>query len=570
MESDVRLTSTEKVKRTINTFGVALSFTQPSITARGQWTVSVVLVDKELKLYENEVGKTNPYIDSITCNFFARLDDKDALPKVRYAGDVLRLHDVSLSSWHGNIQLAGFPDKTTAVVFRGIVNDPDTTTELSVYPSSHADVVTEEEKGEALELWKWAQDRLRIHATMKREHSFKLSDMGPQDSTTTGMHAESLHHGDLTAMVTAVLPVDQKPDAQHLKIAPSGFLRVWDGTGPPTSDQLPIDTPAAREAVHTGDPPAAALSRLTGIIKKIKNHHNNPHLGAPKRLTGRVATVAVYEKQYWDLIHEGIVTVGSFIRLRNISESKLEDYGNCLVVSTKSSFTPLPDLTFEVVQLLEDHNNRLLRLDPINPDSGILPLGAEGDLECVGTAQNGRSEQSNRWSKSSSANTARKHRPARSLGTSGTVTRNGTVKVPCHCRNLREVMWAPVGSSFDGYIRILEIYPSENILSAQGLKQICWKKQNAPSGDDKFFRFGLRVEDEARSASVDVIVSEASENAGPLVFGMSASASLANKSGALYNLHSLLKDKAAWKARVRSFASGGKKYFSLDHLVASS
>lgn len=50
-----------------------------------------------------------------------------------------------------------------------------------------------------------------------------------------------------------------------------------------------------------------------------------------------------------------------------------------LMVHQKTSVVPIPDQTFEVNSILRAHNARILRKDPPNPSSGILPLtAAEG------------------------------------------------------------------------------------------------------------------------------------------------------------------------------------------------
>ena len=269
MEAGVNLTCAVNEFKHINTFGAVLSFTQPSLTKRGDWSMTLTLVDASVRLYEHERGSNVPfYIHSVSVIMFAKYQEKDRLPEVRYAGDVVRLHKAKLKSWNGTLQLTCFPREATSVVFRGDVNDPDATEHVTTIPSSGAATVTDEEKCEALKLWKWAQQRLRLYATMKIEHRFKISDMRPHDSALTEFYGESAN-GDLTAMVTAILPMGRQ-QLPPTVIPPCGFLRLWDGTGPPLSDPLPCDSPATREAIGTGDPPAAALVRLVEIIKKIR------------------------------------------------------------------------------------------------------------------------------------------------------------------------------------------------------------------------------------------------------------------------------------------------------------
>jgi len=571
MNANLNFTTPSKSTSFVDLFAAVLSFTQPSRTTRGDWMMNLALVDESVPTCENEGDSTVSYIKSVTINIFVKSEDKARLPMVRYAGDVVRLHRVKLQRWKDEIQLLGVGE-ASYVVFRGNLDDPDATTEISVFPSSQNSIVTDEDMERGINVWKWAQRRIRLHATMKAEHSFKLSDVSPQDSTQMELLGQQQQdsRGDLTCMVSAILPVEHTEATDA--VSPRGFLRVWDGTGPPTSDRLPIDTPIAREAVQTGDPPAAALVKLVSMIKKIRKLRQNPDLLPPKQLTGRVVSLAIWEPQHWDLIQEGIVTVGSFIRLRNINDSKMTNADfRCLMVHHKSSFTPLPDLTFEVMNLLEEHNNRLLRQDPINPDSGILPFGAEGDLECVGPT--GPTTQSRRAQPSqplTALAAAPQHQTAtRPQGSSGGAAQNGATNAPAlRFEKLQDFKAAPPGSTFEGYVRVVSIFPSERSLSSEGLQKICRKKEGASSDDGRCYYFGLKIEEETSSSSVFTIVKEPiSSVVGPMVFGMSAFAALTNKAGALYNLRTFLEEKSVWKAKVHSFAQDGKKFFRLDSLV---
>ena len=574
MNASLNFTTTSKSSSFVDLFAAVLSFTQPSRTTRGDWMMNLALVDESVPTCENEGNSTVSYIKSVTINIFVKFEDKARLPMVRYAGDVVRFHRVKLQRWKDDIQLLGVGE-ASYVVFRGNVDDPDATTEMSVFPSSENSVVTDEDMERGMNVWKWAQRRIRLHATMKAEHSFKLSDVSPQDSTQMEWFGQQRQdsRGDLTCMVTAILPVQHTEATDG--ISPRGFLRLWDGTGPPTSDRLPIDNSIAREAVRTGDPPAAALVKLAGMIKKIRKLRQNPNLLPPKQLTGRVVSLAIWETQHWDLIQEGIVTVGSFIHLRNINDSKMSNSDfRCLMVHHKSSFTPLPDLTFEVMNVLEEHNNRLLRQDPINPDSGILPFGTEGDLECVGptgpTTQSRRTHPSQPLTAPAAAPQHEQQAATRPPDSDGIrrAAQNGVTNAPAQrFQKLQDFDTAPPGSTFEGYVRLLWIVPPERSLSSEGLQQICRKKEGASSDDDRYYYFGLRIEEETSSYAVEALVWRDSDSVGSMVFGMSASAALSNKSGALYNLRTVLEEKSVWKAKVRSFAHNGEKLYSLDSLT---
>lgn len=405
-----------------------------------------------------------------------------------------------------------------------------------------------------------------LHATMKIVHRFKLSDMRLQGNTHVEAYGEANARGDLTVMVAAVIPL---PDEDTSGGTPRGFLRVWDGTGVPKSDTLPMSTAAALESITTGDPPSAALVKIAEIIKKLQVMRQNPDLQPPKALSGRVANVAIWEKQHWDLIKDNFVTVGCFIRLRNVQDNKMKNCDlRCLHVHDKSSFTPLPNLTYEVVHLLEEHNNRLLRNEPINPDSGILPLGAGGCL----TLGPSHDRMSQHQSLRDVPFQQQQLTPSQSSGTNrvfgsygGSCSSNG---------RLQDFMSAPIPSTFEGTVRISGVLPALSSLSSHGLEQICPVNTVDTSGDARFYRFGLRLEGELNpTTTLDVIVSDdrvrAGASIGQKLFGMSAPAALANRYGALYNIQKFLEEQRLWTVKVTSVAFQGSKFFLLSSLTES-
>lgn len=80
-------------------------------------------------------------------------------------------------------------------------------------------------------MWKWGQARLADYPTIhKASEKLTISDLARQDQTNDTGDSKT---GDLTVMVSAILPV---PEALKTTLVPLGYLRVWDGTGPPVSD----------------------------------------------------------------------------------------------------------------------------------------------------------------------------------------------------------------------------------------------------------------------------------------------------------------------------------------------
>jgi hypothetical protein len=74
----------------VNLVAVVLGFGCPYRTKRGEWIVTAALVDETIPLDTESNGEA---LHTINVNIFTK--DRSSLPKIRYAGDVLRLHRVS-------------------------------------------------------------------------------------------------------------------------------------------------------------------------------------------------------------------------------------------------------------------------------------------------------------------------------------------------------------------------------------------------------------------------------------------------------------------------------------------
>jgi hypothetical protein len=530
----------------INISCAVLSFTQPKLTSRGEWSMSANLIDESLSAGDDDdygfttnpsrsSSTTTTTVESVVINMFAVQREK--LPQILYAGDVMELYNVQLGQWNGQVQMTGFKTGPSYVVHRCRRNNGGATTLVrnNILPNDSSDMeetliysanpnfrVTKRTKRRMRERWTWAQKRLLFHPTMKPSHRFTLSDL----KFTGDLHVEQTYgemNGDLTVMVTAIFLAPSNEGRRG--ISPIGYLRVWDGTGKPTPDPLPCDTIHAREATRNGDPPMEAVVKLAEIIYKIQKIRDNADLQPPKELSGRVANVAIWESPQWEFINH-VVQVGSFIRLRNVRDDKMPDSeARGLHVSKNSSLTPLPALTYEVVHLLEEHNNRLLRQEPTNEASGVLPLNYH-----VGEASRG--------------------------------------SMVCVVTNIQDAISGPLNVTFEVQIQVTKIIPSLLVLESRGLEQIC--PLNIVT-NQRFFEFGLGVQDNF-SNSMDVIVSEdlgfavASASVGQTVFGMTAEAAIRDKNKALFNLQKLWNEKRSFKANIQAVAYNGQKYFLLKEL----
>jgi hypothetical protein len=534
----------------VNLYGVVLGFGSPSKTKRGDWMVGIALVDETLPL-ENEQNRVLDSVHTVNINIFAKsLQD---LPDIRYAGDVLRMHRVRLQRWNDEMQLMGLR-MSSYVVCRDESIAPGGTSEWSIRPTARAEFsLTLADESWFEVLWEWGQGRLLSHPSMKLSQSFKLCDMQRQDHDQIETYSDEHTRGDLTVMVASIIPV---PKDLTSGVSPRGFLRVWDGTGFPASDPLPLATAAASDAVKNGDPPSEAIVAMAAIIKNLKRVRPDSNLQTPKAVTGRVANVAIWEDSHWRLVTK-VVRAGSFIRLRNVQDSRLQNNGlRCLMVFCKSYLTPLPGLTYEVVELLRNHNERILGNEPLNPQSGILPLesGETAATATIATAGSAAELEINR-----------PEPPRVATGTGDMANDGNTVSriaaSPGVYHELADLLAGPVPTLFSGPVRIVGTIPSVSSLSSAGIQCICHKETGTGA---MVYRFAVRLQqqDGPSSATVDAIVNGA---VGESLVGMQASQAAADPTGALYNVMAVFQGK--WQVHVRSVAFSGAKYFLLDSIT---
>jgi len=504
--------------------------------------ISIALVDDSLDLLADGDPDTAD-VNAVNIVIFTK--KRDELPQLVCAGDVIRMHRVKVQEWKGDIQLMGMRSSSYAV-FHDRKITPSAKHEFELTPH-------DEERFE--ELHAWAQNRFLAYPTMKIAHGFKLRDMRRQDDQTLEAMGDATRgaRGDLTAMVTAILPV---PPEQRSGITPRGFLRIWDGTGPPQSDPWPQSVVALADMARNGDPPEQALEKIASVINKL--HTRSPDtlstLQPPKALTGRVVNVAVWENGIWDFVTQS-TAVGSFVRLRNVDDNimnQVSGFGiRCLMLGSKGYLTPIPDLTYEVVLLLKDHNVRLTRGDPINRHSGVLPLDADQTLaefpgaeaqENQGVAHNDAAAQS--------------QYPNQSAGAPSP----GTGRVEGTCNHLHELLTSAPSSTFSGGVRVLDTIPSLSTLSSGGVNQILVSSESGGYS----YRFGVLIADESRQVQLSCVVSEVGCAA---IVGMSSDAAAQNSSGALFNLSRVADDESrVWEARIRSVEYQGNKYFLVDEI----
>ena len=193
---------------------------------------------------------------------------------------------------------------------------------LSFVCDSDGAIIVEDEKEYLDSIWDWGQERIATKPTIKRAQRIKLSEVASMEEA-----------GDCTAMVCGLFETERLSDSP----IPRGFLRLWDGTGAPSSDPLPPQILASRatSAATTGDPPTEAMVALHLTIETMNNSPYRTEttllLGEVVSVCGRVVNLAVWESPHWDFAKR-YFKVGDFIRLRNVSKGTLINGLTCTLL----------------------------------------------------------------------------------------------------------------------------------------------------------------------------------------------------------------------------------------------
>lgn len=472
--------------------------------------MTLSLIDDTLPIIEDEV-------DSVNVVLFVKDRDFEMLPRIQIGGDIVVLQGLTVQTYRDEIQLQGAGRERNSkryAAFREIdLGDVDERIGM---------------------LWRWGQKRFLQHATMKQSHKFSIAEMLPQENRQTEWYGNenAAKRGDITVIVTAILMVPEEMEKPRPRI----FLRVWDGTGPPTSDNWPLSTPEAEESARSGDPPQAVLAKIAEVIQKLRALDEDSGLTAPKQLTGRVANVSFWENQHAELVTNGTVRVGSLIRLRNVNDGVYNPTSSfrCLHMGAKSSCTPLPSMTREFVMMLENHQERLQRKDVMNATSAVLPLTTD--------------EQPPPTPK----------RPVTEL-----VARPGFI-----LKSLREFIVAHPSVEFEGIVRIAGTVPNLSVLSTDNISSVCPKRKGR-----FFYQFALRLEQDDSAVVLDTLVPDAeptSMKVGELVFGIPAQEASQNAEQAVEHAKAIEKERAQWYAKIRCRVHNGQKFFIVTSMKKKS
>ena len=356
--------------------------------------VSLTLVDQSL---DDGLSSENDF-RAVQINIFEK--EKDRLPDVQICGDVIRIHRAKIQIYKDTLQLLGLQGTSYMCFRQGSQDDRDQENSgLSVIlsPSKKCSYRKTDEI-HLPRMWLWGQERIASRPTIHQEHASTLSAANPMQNSRDPQNNEGLgEERDLTLMVTAI--IDQVEGTGDTD--PVGYLRVWDGT-PGPSDPYPTPESAAKLPL-LGDPPCVAIDRLCSVIERLKSSDKSSDLTLPDSVTGRVANVAIWEASMWSLVKK-VLQPGMFLRLRNVKEGNF-CHVPCLNAYKSTHLTPLPDMTYEVLQLIQgalklvqldesstilqgllipvlfpEHDRRLKRGEPTNKESGVRSLHVEETL----------------------------------------------------------------------------------------------------------------------------------------------------------------------------------------------
>mmetsp|Transcript_29561 Transcript_29561/g.61661 ORF Transcript_29561/g.61661 Transcript_29561/m.61661 type:complete len:883 (+) Transcript_29561:438-3086(+) len=559
----------KRLKDPITVYGVVLGFSPPSLTRTEEWKMSISFIDETLPVSNRAraaatAGRSTPnnnsnndenssvdprelHVPSVTLVIFSK--DKTKLPAVRSAGDVIVCAKVILQEWSGEPQLCARRTSRISIVRPRRPRCPGG--EELHDPTPPDDYCSDEAGRDNLcwplvdGLWRWGQRRLSAHPTMSPNCYLSIAEAvgSEHDCNNNDNDFERSVSGDLTAAVTAIIAM---PESLRRRDSPRGYLRLWDGTGPSRTDPLPLSVTSAGNSNQQpqDDPPEQVLTTIEKIVRDISASGPPNAAGldgnviqAPIALCGRVINAIIWEENLWNLIHrESMIDMGSFVRLRNVNNTKLPTTGtNCLSVHNRSSLTPLPFDAYEIKGLLKEHAARIQKGDPTNPTSAILPVSSN-------------------------------HVSNRSIRPSTNVVlemKNHGVSM------IEQCLQTPAPATFTLQFEVSHTVPACNPTSIDGIKSLYTKKKDGTSS----FRFALHIKD--ASSEVDVLcLGKVAEG----LLGITTRDITSNNDessekceGALETLREIMSPGTICEGKVRSIlGKDGKLYFILKSMFCIS
>ena len=207
------------------------------------------------------------------------------------------------------------------------------------------------------------------------------------------------------------------------------------------------------------------------------------------------------------------------------------------MLSAKSGLTQLPSNTFEIKELLKEHQQRVLRNDPFNPQSGVLPLDGQTDPVAAAAAL--------------AQDPMDIDNPPLDVMQDDTPFADAAFSI---ARCISEA--AP--SSFEVKFRITRTISSESSNELQqGLRHLC---TTGPSENEFLYQFAVEISDETGEISA-VVPNEIGE----IMFNMTASCAWEIPTSEAV---AIMRDitHAWWKGGIQSVEMDGSRYFILCSL----
>jgi hypothetical protein len=207
------------------------------------------------------------------------------------------------------------------------------------------------------------------------------------------------------------------------------------------------------------------------------------------------------------------------------------------MLSAKSGLTPVPNYTFEIKELLKEHQQRVVRKDSFNPNSGVLPLDGQKIpvAAAVAPAQDPMDIEE----------------PSLDIMQDDTPVVDGVSSV-ARCRSEA----AP--GSFEVKFRITRTISSESSSELQqGLRHLC---TIGPSENEFLYQYAVEISDETGEISAVV-----PNDIGDIMFNMPASDACGISASEAVALMSHI-TRVWWKGGIRSVELDGSRYFILCSL----
>ena len=364
----------------INIRAAVLSFTSPRYTKKRDLMMVVTIFDESLPVPTENSATGIP--TQMTLTIFAKKTED--LPNLKYAGDIVRCHNVRpemkdgsiyLTAWHWNSIAVARPSDNAMTWFetnagvrmtRGKLNSWD----FHELDTEHAP--TNLDNLNAQKLWTFARNRMSESPNIRMEYKTTISDLM---SITDG----EVVYKDLTVMVCSVTEYSTVNQDMY---SPRGVIRIWDGTGPPRTDTFLTENGMSMST----EPNLLCLESIVEICRNInekkegfltsfaKEEFKSVRQFHPKSLCGMVVNLEIWENSQWQLVKEA--SPGTFVRLRQIGVATWKKNPQLKVLRTFPSTCIMfvPKSTYEVKRMVLSHQLRIQSNHPYNQMSAYLKL----------------------------------------------------------------------------------------------------------------------------------------------------------------------------------------------------